>query len=100
MRKMRLVFAGNILVNLASTDEQEAPGLLRLDPPEIAGIYPTHYEDRILLKGRDLPPVLVDTLLAVEDRAFFEHAGVNPKGIFRALLANLQGGPDGGAAAR
>ncbi|MBK9952099.1 MAG: penicillin-binding protein 1B [Candidatus Competibacteraceae bacterium] len=92
VRKMRLVFAGNILVNLASTDEQEAPGLLRLDPPEIAGIYPTHYEDRILLKGKDLPPVLVDTLLAVEDRAFFEHAGVNPKGIFRALLANLRAG--------
>ncbi len=34
----------------------------------------------------------MDTLLAVEDRAFFEHAGVNPKGIFRALLANLRAG--------
>ncbi len=92
VRKVRLVFAGNILVDLLSLDGQEAPGLLRLDPPEIAGIYPAHYEDRILLKGKDLPPVLVDTLLAVEDRAFFEHAGINPKGIFRALLANLRAG--------
>lgn len=92
VRKVRLVFAGNILVDLIGLDGQEAPGLLRLDPPEIAGIYPAHYEDRILLKGKDLPPVLVDTLLAVEDRAFFEHAGINPKGIFRALLANLRAG--------
>ncbi|MGB2680508.1 MAG: penicillin-binding protein 1B [Candidatus Competibacter sp.] len=92
VRKIRLVFAGNILVDLLSADEQEAPGLLRLDPPEIAGIYPTHYEDRILLNGQDLPPVLVDTLLAVEDRAFFEHSGINPKGIFRAMLANLRAG--------
>jgi penicillin-binding protein 1B len=91
-RKVKLVFAGNILVDLASLDGQETPGLLRLDPPEIAGIYPSHYEDRILLKGNDLPPVLVDTLLAVEDRSFFEHAGINPRGIFRALLANLRAG--------
>jgi penicillin-binding protein 1B len=91
-RKVKIVFAGDILVDLTSLDGQEAPGLLRLDPPEIAGIYPAHYEDRILLKGQDLPPVLVDTLLAVEDRSFFEHAGINPKGIFRAMLANLRAG--------
>ena len=91
-RKIRLIFAGNILVELASLDDQETPGLLRLDPPEIAGIYPSHYEDRVLLKAQDLPPALVDTLMAVEDRSFFEHAGINPKGIFRALLANLRAG--------
>lgn len=91
-RKVRLTFAGNILVELTSLDGQETPGLLRLDPPEIAGIYPSHYEDRILLKAQDLPPALVDTLMAVEDRSFFEHAGINPKGIFRAMLANLRAG--------
>ena len=91
-RKVRLTFAGNILVDVVSLDEREAPGLLRLDPPEIAGIYPSHYEDRILLNGKELPPALLDTLLAVEDRSFFEHVGINPKGIFRALLANLRAG--------
>lgn len=91
-RQIRVVFAGNILVELASLDGQETPALLRLDPPEIAGIYPTHYEDRILLKGKDLPQALVDTLLAVEDRSFYEHSGINPKGIFRAMLANLRAG--------
>lgn len=92
VRKVKVVFAGNILVEVSSLDEREKPDLLRLDPPEIAGIYPSRYEDRILVKGKDLPPVLVDSLLAVEDRAFFEHAGVNPRGIFRALFANLRAG--------
>lgn len=91
-RRVRLTFAGNILVEMANPDAPEKLGLLRLDPPEIAGIYPSHYEDRILLKGADLPPALVDTLLAVEDRSFFEHAGVNPKGIFRAMVANVRAG--------
>ena len=91
-RKLRISFAGDILVDIVSLDEREAPGLLRLDPPEIAGIYPSHYEDRILVRASDLPPVLVDTLLAVEDRAFFEHVGINPKGIVRAMVANLRAG--------
>jgi penicillin-binding protein 1B len=91
-RRVRVTFAGNILVDVLGLDGQEAPGLLRLDPPEIAGIYPSHYEDRILLNGKELPPVLVDTLLAVEDRSFFEHAGINPKGIFRAMVVNLRAG--------
>lgn len=91
-RQVRVTFAGDLLVDVVSLDGQEAPGLLRLDPPEIAGIYPSHYEDRILLNGKELPPVLVDTLLAVEDRSFFEHAGINPKGIFRALVVNLRAG--------
>ena len=91
-RKVRVTFAGNLLVDLTGLDGQEAPSLLRLDPPEIAGIYPSHYEDRILVDGKKLPPVLVDTLLAVEDRSFFEHAGINPKGIFRAMMVNLRAG--------
>ena len=91
-RKIQVGFAGDILVDVVSLDGQEAPGLLRLDPPEIAGIYPAHYEDRILLKGKDLPSALMDTLLAVEDRSFFEHAGINPKGIFRAMVVNLRAG--------
>ncbi len=91
-RKVRLTFAGDILVDVVSLDGQEAPGLLRLDPPEIAGIYPSRYEDRILLNGKELPPALVDALLAVEDRSFFEHAGINPRGIFRAMVVNLRAG--------
>lgn len=91
-RKVRLTFAGDILVDVVGLDGREAPGLLRLDPPEIAGIYPAHYEDRILLNGKELPPALVDALLAVEDRSFFEHAGINPKSIFRAMVVNLRAG--------
>jgi penicillin-binding protein 1B len=91
-RQVRLVFKGNTLAAITSLDGQENPSLVRVEPLEIAGIYPAHPEDRILLKREQLPPVLVDTLLAVEDRTFYEHFGIDPKGIFRALLANLKAG--------
>ncbi|TVQ92595.1 MAG: penicillin-binding protein 1B [Chromatiaceae bacterium] len=66
--------------------------LVRLDPALIASIYPTHYEDRVLLTREQLPPRLVETLLAVEDRNFYRHHGIDPRGIVRAAYANLMAG--------
>jgi penicillin-binding protein 1B len=66
--------------------------LIRLEAPLIASIYPTHQEDRILLQRQGLPDHLVKALLAVEDRNFYDHFGVDPKGIARALWANLRAG--------
>ncbi len=91
-RRFRVKFQGNTLKELSDLDSQENLSLVRLEPLEIAAIYPAHHEDRILVKRQDLPPVLVDTLLAVEDRTFYEHFGIDPKGISRALLANLKAG--------
>lgn len=39
-RKVRLTFAGNILVDVVGLDGQEAPGLLRLDPPRSPAFIP------------------------------------------------------------
>ena len=39
-----------------------------------------------------LPRHLVDAVLAVEDRRFFEHRGFDPAGLARAVLANLRAG--------
>lgn len=39
----------------------------------------------------DIPPVLVDAVVAAEDQRFFEHHGVDSRGIIRAFLADLRG---------
>ena len=46
-------------------------------------------ERRTPVRYADLPPKLVAAALAAEDRRFFEHSGVDMRGIFRALLRNL-----------
>ncbi len=66
--------------------------LMRLEPALVGSIYPAHKEDRVLVRRADLPDHLVDALLAVEDRRFFEHAGVDLRGIGRALWVNLRAG--------
>lgn len=66
--------------------------LVRLEPEEIGGIFPAHGEDRLLVRLEDLPPLLGETLLAVEDRHFVDHYGLSPSSILRAAWANLRAG--------
>jgi penicillin-binding protein 1B len=89
-KKISLVFSGNTVadVDVAASDLD----LVRLEPLLIGGIYPDHNEDRVLVTLSELPPYLVDGLLAVEDRDFYHHFGISPRGILRALVSNLSAG--------
>lgn len=40
------------------------------------------------LRYSDLPPALIQAILAIEDQRFFKHPGLDPVGIGRALLRN------------
>jgi penicillin-binding protein 1A len=46
-------------------------------------------ERRNLTPIEDIPPVMVNAVLAIEDARFYEHNGVDYKGMLRAALANL-----------
>lgn len=71
-------------------EDRDLP-LLRLEPPLIGGIYPGHNEDRALLRLDQVPRTLIDTLVAVEDRQFYSHWGIDPRGIARALFRTITG---------
>src|SRR3954468_22778617 len=47
-------------------------------------------QDRVNVTFGQIPPVVVDAVLASEDRSFFEHGGVDPVGTLRALWADLR----------
>ncbi|MFV0278643.1 MAG: penicillin-binding protein 1B [Parahaliea sp.] len=66
--------------------------LMRLDPVQIGGIYPSHGEDRVLVRLQDVPQTLRLGLLAVEDQKFYQHWGFSLTGILRAALSNLRSG--------
>ena len=46
---------------------------------------------------QEIPPVIKDALLAIEDSRFYEHGGVDYRGVMRALVADLTGGFHQGA---
>lgn len=46
-------------------------------------------ERRNLLRIDEIPSVMVNAVLAIEDARFFEHSGIDYKGMIRAALSNL-----------
>jgi penicillin-binding protein 1A len=54
-------------------------------------------ERRNLTPFEDIPPVMVNAVLAIEDSRFFEHNGVDYRGMMRAALANLSEAKSQGA---
>ncbi|MDE2197882.1 MAG: penicillin-binding protein 1C [Rhodospirillales bacterium] len=104
MRRLAALLAGLALLGLA------AIGLDRAFPPELARLHATGrvVTDRA---GRtvavlpapggiwrlpttpdDVAPVLIDTLLATEDRGFHAHLGVDPMALLRAAWEDARAG--------
>jgi len=54
-------------------------------------------ERRVYVPLAQMPQLLKDAVLAVEDSRFYEHSGIDPKGMARAAVAMITGGRKQGA---
>ena len=90
-RQLSLTIKGD---RVSSLSVRSGPGsaIVRLAPAQIGGIYPAHREDRVLVQLSEVPELLTDGLLAVEDRDFYQHVGIAPLSIARAMIANIKAG--------
>lgn len=84
-------FSGDYVAGLSGANGSKL-AVVRLEPLLIGGLYPKSLEDRILIKLDQVPPYLLETLVAVEDRDFYSHFGVSPKSIARAIWVNTSSG--------
>ncbi len=89
---LELEFSGPLITRISDSNSGQAVSLYRLDPVLIGKIYPLHREDRELLSLKQVPGDLIKALLAIEDRHFYQHIGIDPIGILRALWINLRAG--------
>ncbi len=74
-----------------NTDQEEI-FLVELEPELITEFFEEAREDRQIVKLQDVPPNLLNAIISVEDARFLEHAGLDPRSIFRAFLANVKAG--------
>jgi penicillin-binding protein 1B len=63
-----------------------------LPPEHLTSFRTSLLERRAPVPYSDLPPALVAAACGAEDRRFFEHRGVDMRGIVRALVRNLSHG--------
>ncbi len=91
-RRITLELAGGRVRAIADANSGAKLTEALVDPARIATLYGPRQEERRYVRLRDVPPLLVATLQAVEDRDFKHHHGVDPLAILRAAWANLRSG--------
>lgn len=81
----------------ASIDRIELPGTRKtadrvmLAPPLITALVTDGREKRRDVPLAAIPPRMVQAVLAIEDRRFYEHPGIDPIGLTSAVLGNMFG---------
>ncbi len=89
---VRIVLDKTRIETIKSMDSGETVPILELEPEEIMQFFGPERERRQLISIDQVPQHLIFAVLAAEDHRFFQHHGIDWRGILRALMSNLQHG--------
>lgn len=84
----------NLPAELTVDAPSQSTTVLTADGKTIATFYA---ENRVKVGLDQMSPYIKDAIVAIEDRRFYEHGGVDGQGILRALASNLTSGGRQGA---
>jgi len=88
-QKIRLRLDGSRVTDIFSAGAGVKLAEMVLEPECIARIFGPGQKDLELISLKDCPQNLIDAVLCVEDRRFFQHSGVDIRSLSRALIADL-----------
>ena len=86
---LQLRFSGQYLTSIAKSkggQQQEA----YLPPELVTSLSDSKREKRRIVEFKELPPVLVNALVAAEDNRFFKHFGIDPIRLTGAVFQSLR----------
>ena len=85
-------FSGSTIESIVHSRTGETIPILELEPEELMLFFGPKREQRRLISIDHVPRHVIHAVLAAEDSRFFEHRGLDPLGILRALYSNLRSG--------
>ncbi|OCH14055.1 MULTISPECIES: penicillin-binding protein 1B [unclassified Aliivibrio] len=91
-RHVMLYFNADGLQKIENRTAKKQMGFLQIEPQFLGMLDADHDQQRLFLRREQFPEVMVDALLATEDRDFYQHDGVSPLAIVRAALVNAKAG--------
>jgi penicillin-binding protein 1B len=86
---VKIDFDQKSVVRIVSLPSNAPLDSYEIEPLLITNLFDKDREKRRLIQYQDIPKVLRDAVLAIEDRRFFEHAGFDPMGIVRAAVVDV-----------
>ena len=88
-RRLFLTLSGDRIVRIETEEKGDAP-LVFLEPELLGVLIGDTWQDRELVTLEEMPSALTQAVVAIEDRRFFQHRGVDPRGIARALVTDIR----------
>jgi penicillin-binding protein 1B len=85
-------FNGDVIKKIRSMDSGAALNSAEVDPELLTSLFDTSREKRRAMRFDDIPKILRDAVLSVEDKRFFEHPGFDPVRIMGAAWADVRHG--------
>jgi penicillin-binding protein 1B len=92
LRYIEITIKNQRITQILELSSGEAINSISLEPWLVTRLVSSGREDRMLVQINNVPPILTQALVAVEDQDFYQHFGVAPLSILRALMANISAG--------
>jgi penicillin-binding protein 1B len=87
---LRVHFSGGRIERIVSSASGAELSSAEVEPELLTNLFDTAREKRRVVHMDHLPKVLVDSVLAAEDKRFFEHPGFDPVRVLGAAWADLR----------
>ena len=89
---VRIAVSESTIESIVGTADGTVVPILELEPEEISLFFGSERERRQLISIQEVPGHLIHAVLAAEDSRFYQHPGIDIRGILRALFTNLRHG--------
>jgi penicillin-binding protein 1B len=83
-------FTGERIARIVSLRDNSEQPLYELEPELITNLFDKSREKRRLVRYEDIPKVLREAILSIEDKRFFDHPGFDPIRIIGAAWVDIR----------
>lgn len=84
--------ASGKVAQIVSLADNSARTQYQLEPELVTNLFDRSRQKRRMVRYEDLPKVLIDAVISVEDKRFFHHAGFDPIRIAKAIMVDVSAG--------
>lgn len=85
-----LKFGGGKISSIISLSDNTPRTEYTLAPQLLTSLFDKNREKRRLVRYDDIPPILVQAVISIEDKRFFQHSGLDPIRIVKAMLVDMR----------
>jgi penicillin-binding protein 1B len=91
-RKVDIACPGKTISSIADLSSRTELQQFSLKPELLSNAIDRNREKRRVVTYNEIPQVLINAVLAAEDRRFFSHSGIDPIRILKALIVDVREG--------